>query len=125
MNEKGTNTKAVVLEKDDVEVCKQKKYEHIDFTESVTKGFLGDRSFYFQQPGSGDAKYLWEAVLRFLDGGLDEAGLVGRGGKTPTEKMDMFCRQFKGDDTKLKLFVATSCVRWRDTTLGHVCKRPQ
>ncbi len=121
LNEKGTNTKAVVLEKDDVEVCKQKKYEHIDFTESVTKGFLGDRSFYFQQPGSGDAKYLWEAVLRFLDGGLDEAGLVGRGGKTPTEKMDMFCRQFKGDDTKLKLSAQRASFDLPRRTYNRMC----
>jgi alpha-tubulin suppressor-like RCC1 family protein len=94
-------TSSASLGEEDVSDCRASRVERIEFKKTVTEGFAGDKSFYFRQPGKGDAKDVWEAVLRFLDGGMDEAGLVGRGGKSADEKMNMFCKRFKGDSKEL------------------------
>jgi hypothetical protein len=85
-----------VLSKDEEKVCREERYEHIEFPNTVTKGFLGDKSFFYPLAGQGDGKDVWNSVLRFLDGGMDEAGPVGRGGKKSEEKIDLFCKKFKG-----------------------------
>eukprot|EP00945_MAST-04E_sp_MAST-4E-sp1_P005036 g5036.t1 len=86
-----------VLSKDEEKECSEERHEHIEFPNTVTKGFLGDKSFFYPLAGQGDGKELWNSVLRFLDGGTDEAGLVGRGGKKSEEKIDLFCKKFTGD----------------------------
>jgi hypothetical protein len=82
--------------------CDKKKHEHLEFENTVTKGFLGDKSFFYAMKGNGGGRAIWNSILRFLDGGLDKAGLVGRGGKANEEKMDLFCKTFKGEVKALK-----------------------